>query len=71
MSSHYHLVVKAGAQPLEKLMKPLNVGLASAANYVRGRRVGKVFAGRYKAILVEEEAYLLELIRYVHHRQAA
>ncbi len=32
----------------------------------RYRKVGHLFQGRYKAILCDKEAYLLELIRYIH-----
>ncbi|MCK5802225.1 MAG: transposase, partial [Lentisphaeria bacterium] len=66
MSSHYHLVIKAGAKPLEKLMKPLNTGLAGAVNRRRGR-CGHVFAGRFKDIIVDEEEHLHELVRYIHN----
>ena len=66
MSSHIHLVVRAGNDPLEKLMKPLHTGYAIWKNKRVGR-LGPVFSGRYISPLEEEEAYLLELIRYVHN----
>lgn len=65
MSNHVHLVVRAGEAPLSRLMKRVNTGYARWKN-IKERRIGPVFAGRYKAILVERETYLLELIRYVH-----
>jgi REP element-mobilizing transposase RayT len=66
MSSHVHLVVLAGQQPLSRLMKPLNTGFAMWKN--RGlRRTGPVFAGRYKTVLVDRDEYLLELVAYVHN----
>lgn len=67
MSSHIHLVVKAGRDPLERVMKSVHSGFAVWLNRKMGGRKGAVFAERYKAILVDEEAYLLELIRYVHN----
>jgi putative transposase len=66
MSSHIHLVLKAGEDPLERLMKGINSGFAGWLN-LRKDRKGAVFADRYKSVLVEEEAYLFELIRYVHN----
>ena len=65
MSNHIHLVVRAGDEPLSQLMKRVNTGYARWKN-ARDRRLGPLFAERYKAILVEQETYLLELVRYVH-----
>ncbi len=66
MSSHIHLVVRAGEAPLSELMKAVNTGFATWLNRHRGR-IGAVFADRYKSILVEDEPYLLQLVRYVHN----
>jgi len=65
MSNHYHLLIRVGEQPLSKLMSPLLGGYALAYNR-RKRRVGYVFQNRYKSILCDEDAYLLELVRYIH-----
>ena len=65
MSTHVHLVVRAGKEPLARLMGRVNAGYALWKNR-KERRIGPVFAQRYKAVLVEEDPYLLELIRYVH-----
>ena len=66
MSSHVHLVVRAGSDSLEGLMKSVNAGFAGWINRRSKRRKGPVFMERYKSILVDEEAYLVELVRYVH-----
>ena len=66
MSSHVHLVVKAGKEPLDRLMKGIHSGFAGWLNRKKGRK-GAVFSDRYKSILVEEEPYLIELVRYVHN----
>ncbi len=66
MSNHVHLVFKTGREPLDRLMKGIHSGFAGWLNH-RKRRSGPMFADRYKSILVEEEPYLLELIRYVHN----
>lgn len=65
MSNHVHLVVEAGEEPLSRLMKPLHVGYANWKNRREGR-IGPVFADRFRSILVEREAHLDELVRYVH-----
>jgi hypothetical protein len=46
-------------------MRRLLTGYAVKFNR-RHRRIGHVFQNRYKSILVEEEPYLLELVRYIH-----
>jgi putative transposase len=56
MSSYIHLVLKAGTEPFERLMKGINAGFAGWLNRQKGRK-GAIFADRYKSILVEEEAY--------------
>jgi REP element-mobilizing transposase RayT len=66
MSNHVHVVVRAGEDPLAKLFKPVHTGYALWKNG-RSGRIGPVFAGRFKSPLVDEGAYLLELVRYVHN----
>jgi REP element-mobilizing transposase RayT len=65
MTNHYHLVVeKTPDGNLSKGMRQLN-GVYTQASNRRHRRVGHLFQGRYKAILVDKDSYLLELSRYV------
>lgn len=64
MSNHYHMVVETVEGNLAKGMRQLN-GVYTQTFNRRHRRVGHVFQGRYKAILVEKDSYLLELSRYV------
>ena len=64
MSNHYHLVVETVDGHLAQGMRQLNGVYTQRVNR-RHARVGHVFQGRYKAILVERESYLLELARYV------
>ena len=64
MTNHYHLVVETVDANLCAGMRQLN-GVYTQAFNRRHRRVGHVFQGRYKAILVDKDAYLLELARYV------
>lgn len=64
MSNHYHVVVETVEGNLSNGMRQLN-GVYTQMFNRRHRRVGHVFQGRYKAILVEKDSYLLELSRYV------
>jgi putative transposase len=64
MTNHYHLVVETPEANLAQGMRQLNGVYTQYVNRAH-RRVGHVFQGRYKAILVERDAYLVELSRYV------
>jgi hypothetical protein len=64
MSNHYHLLVETPDANLSKGMRQLNGVYTQTFNRAHGR-VGHVFQGRYKAILVEKESYLMELSRYI------
>lgn len=64
MDNHYHLLIETVGASLSKGMKFLNGSYTQKFNR-RHNRVGHVFQGRYKAILVEQDSYLLELSRYV------
>ena len=64
MSNHYHLVLETVEGNLSQGMRQLNGVYTQHINRAH-QRVGHVFQGRYKAILVEKESYLLELARYV------
>lgn len=64
MGNHYHLLVETPEGNLSKGMRQLN-GVYTQRFNRRHRRVGHVFQGRYKAIIVQKESYLLELARYI------
>ncbi len=64
MGNHYHLLVETPSANLSRGMRQLNGVFTQRLNRRHGR-VGHVFQGRYKAILVEREPHLLELCRYV------
>jgi putative transposase len=65
LPNHAHLLVRTGARPLPRSMRSLLTGYAGTFNR-RHRRRGHLFQNRYKSIVVEEEAYFLELVRYLH-----
>jgi len=64
MDNHYHLMVETPSANLSKGARQLN-GVYTQRFNRRHRRVGHLLQGRYKAILVERDSYLLELCRYV------
>jgi putative transposase len=64
MTNHYHLLVETPDGNLSKGMRQLNGVYTQRFNAEHGR-CGHVFQGRYKAIIVQKEAYLTELSRYV------
>lgn len=64
MDNHYHLLIETPQANLSLGMRQLNGRYTQAYNR-RHERVGHLFQGRFTAILVEKEAHLLELCRYV------
>jgi REP-associated tyrosine transposase len=65
MPNHAHVLVRTGAMSLSSLAQRWLGSYAGNFNRVHGR-VGYLFQSRFKSILVEEDAYLLELVRYIH-----
>jgi putative transposase len=64
MTNHYHVIVETAESNLSQGMRQLNGVYTQIINRTYSR-VGHVFQGRYKGILVEKDSYLLELTRYV------
>jgi hypothetical protein len=64
MENHYHLLIETPEGNLSKGMRELN-GVYTQWFNQRHNRVGHLFQGRYKAILVEKDRHLLSLCRYV------
>lgn len=64
MNNHYHLLLETPQANLSHALRHLN-GVYTQAFNRRHRRMGHLFQGRYKAIVVDKEGYLLELCRYV------
>jgi len=65
MTNHVHLFIQVGAVPLSRIIQ--NLGFRYT-RYINNKReeVGHLFQGRYKAILIEADCYLLQLVRYIH-----
>ncbi len=64
MDNHYHLVIETPDGNLSKGMRQVGAVYTQASNRRHGKS-GHLFQGRYKAILVEKESHLLEVLRYV------
>ncbi|MBW6512510.1 MAG: transposase [Desulfuromonadaceae bacterium] len=65
MSNHFHLLLRPQSTKLSLFMRRLLTGYAVVFNR-RHQRSGHLFQNRYKSIVCEEDAYLLELVRYIH-----
>ena len=65
MTNHYHLLMETPHGNLSQVMHYLNGSYTTYINKKR-KRNGHLFQGRYKAIVVDHDAYLLELSRYMH-----
>jgi len=70
MGNHFHLVLATRQANLSRLMRHVNGVYTQAFNRRHGL-VGHLFQGRFKAILVDREAYLLALCRYVERNPVA
>ena len=65
LDNHVHLLLRPTRQPLAPLMRRLLTGYAVTFN-LRHNRSGHLFQNRYKSIVCDDNAYLLELVRYIH-----
>jgi REP element-mobilizing transposase RayT len=65
LPNHVHLLLRSGPAGLPQFMRRLLTGYAITFNR-RHHRVGHLFQNRYKSIVVEEDAYFRELVRYIH-----
>jgi putative transposase len=65
MTNHVHMAMQAGNEPLGRAMSFLASQYARRFN-LRHHSSGHLFERRYRAILVQEETYLKELVRYIH-----
>ena len=65
MTNHYHLLLETPRENLSTALHDLNTAYTNYFNR-RHDRVGHLFQGRYRSIVVEKDSYLLELSRYIH-----
>ena len=62
---HFHLLIRSNQSDLSGFMRRLLTGYAVTFNR-RHQRTGHLFQNRYKSIVCDAQAYLLELVRYIH-----
>lgn len=65
MTNHIHLAVQVGEIPLPRIMQNVSLRYTQWFNW-RQKKSGHVFQGRYKAVMVDADAYLVELVSYIH-----
>ena len=65
MGNHYHLLMKTPEANLSRVMRHINGVYTQRYNRLK-KTDGPLFRGRYKAILVDSDAYLLHLSKYIH-----
>ena len=65
MSNHYHLLVQTPDGNLSRSMRHIN-GVYTQRFNRRHKKDGQLFRGRYKAVLIDADSYLLEVLRYIH-----
>lgn len=65
MTNHIHMVIQVGEIPLSRIMQNLSFRYTRYINS-RKNKIGHLFQGRYKAILIDVDSYLVELVRYIH-----
>lgn len=65
LSSHFNLLIRTGPVPLSSCMLRLLTGYAARFNR-RHHRCGHLFQNRFRSTLVDQDAYLVELVRYIH-----
>lgn len=65
MDNHYHLLCKADLSDLEHFMRSLNTSYSQYFNGIHGH-IGHVFQGRYSSFPIDDDSYLIDVIRYIH-----
>ena len=65
MTNHVHMVAQVGTFPLSRILQNISQRYTRWINGTQSR-TGHIFQGRYKAILLEADSYLVPLVRYVH-----
>jgi len=65
MSNHLHAIVKTELETLSRAVKVISLRYAARYNRLH-RRVGPVFGDRYRSEVIEDDAYLLGALRYIH-----
>jgi REP element-mobilizing transposase RayT len=70
MSNHFHIALRSYEKPVSKIMHRINTAYSIFYN-LKMKRTGHVFQGRYQAIPILDDSYLLAVIRYIHRNPVA
>ena len=65
MTNHAHFAIQVGDISLSKIIQNISFRYTRYINK-KQKRIGHLFQGRYKALIVERDTYLLQLVRYIH-----
>lgn len=65
MDNHVHILIREGNEPIANTMKRIGVSYVYWYNW-KNKRSGHLFQDRYKSEIVEDEQYLLSVLRYIH-----
>lgn len=65
MPNHYHVLIHTPEGNLSRFMRHLN-GVYTQRYNRKHKRDGPLFRGRFKGILVQEDSYLLQVVKYIH-----
>ncbi len=66
MENHVHMLIQVDEVPLSRIMQNISFRYTRYINK-RKKQAGHLFQGRYKALLIDADNYLLELVRYIHN----
>lgn len=66
MKNHIHLLIQVANTPLSKIIQNISFRFTRHINSTQ-KRTGHLFQGRHKAILVDADHYLQQLVRYIHN----
>jgi REP element-mobilizing transposase RayT len=65
MPNHVHLALQTGPAPVSRVVHDLHSRYAQYFNHRHGRS-GHLFQGRFRGLVIDRDAYLLEMVRYIH-----
>ncbi len=65
MPNHVHLALQTGAVPVSRVVHDVHARYAQYFNRAHDRS-GHLFQGRFQGLVIDRDAYLLEVVRYIH-----
>ena len=66
MANHLHILIQIAENPLSKIIQNISFRYTRYINKTQ-KKTGHLFQGRYKAILIDADSYLLQVVRYIHN----